>query len=1113
MLQNNLSRVLLLLIALSARMLFAQAGTADLTGEVSDATGSLLAGAKLTATEIQTSVATTAVSTSGGVYVFTSLRPGLYNITAEAPGFQKLERTGITLTTGERTRLDLKLSVGNVSQSITVPGDAPLLQTETASITQSIDHTKVVQLPLNGRNFVQLATLSPGVTLPPGTLLPRINGGRPRTNEYLFDGISALQPEPGQVVFFPIIDSIQEFNIQTNGVPAEFGRFNGGVLNLSTRGGSNGFHGSVWEFFRNESLNARNYFAPAGQNKPEFRRNQYGATLGGPIVKDRTFFFLDYQGVKQAIGTVRISTVPTLLERAGNFTELYGTANPVLYDPATTVGSGAFATRSPFAPFNVIPTDRIDGASLAVLNHYPLPTKSGTANNFTLVGNDQDHQNQFDVRLDHRFSDRDQIFGRYSYFHDVDQPVPFLPDGSGNITTGVIGLTDTLGQQVVGSYIHTFSAQTLNDFKFGYTRRSFQRRGVQLDGSPSDSLEIPGIPTNGAFNNALPIFNVAGYQQIGSPSNTNSNFRTDVTELVDTVSRQIGRHAFKFGLDFRWERLDVIQPPNPTGVFQFSQLFTNQPGTNGTGDPLASFLLGQVQQFSIDLQGKVIRPRAHIQEYFVQDDWKVTPRLTLNLGLRWTLNFPSTEVDNQGAIFNLQTQQLDYLGQNGYPRTARELHWHDLGPRLGLSYMLNDKTVVRGGYGLVWIEQTGITTPFTIPNFPFLQTTSQRTLDNLNPAFVLSGGPSVEPIPLTPDAGLGQGVFTVTRDLGSGYAQQWNVSVQRELTRNLSFEVAYAGSHITHVGIPDVNINQLTVDQLAIGAPLLQKVPNPFFGQIPRNSSLGDPTISAGQLLKPFPEYLTVAPYRNNIGSTNYNAFEAKLEQRLSHGMSYLISYTHSKLIDTASSVFDASILTGPVANFPVADSYNLALERDSSTGDIPNVFVASYTWEVPVGAGHKLNPTGFVGALTKGWQVTGVVTLQSGMPFAVTQTTNFNAFAGFGVQRPNVIASVNLPSDERGPARWFNTAAFQVAPQFTIGNSSRNPVRGPGYRDADLAFIKHTLLTERVDLEFRTEIFNLTNTPAFGQPNGTLGSSAFGTITSTVADPRVLQFGIKVNY
>jgi carboxypeptidase family protein len=1112
MLKRSL-HVTTLFLFFAVRIAFGQAGTADLTGIVSDGAGALLAAARVTATDTQTGVSSETQASAGGVYVFTNLRPNVYSVSAEADGFQRLVRTGVTLVTGERTRVDLTLAVGSVKESVTVSADAPLLQTESGSITQSIDNEKIVELPLNGRNFIQLATLSPGVTLPPGTQLPRINGGRPRTNEYLFDGISALQPEPGQVVFFPIIDSIQEFNVQTNAVSAEFGRFNGGVVNLSTRSGSNEFHGSVYEFFRNESLNARNYFAPVSQRKPEFRRNQYGAALGGPIVKNHTFFFVDYQGMKQAIGTVRTSTVPTVLERRGNFTELYGTTNPVLYDPATTVHNGSNSTRSPFTPTNIIPVGRIDAAALAVLNHYPLPTKSGTSNNFTLVGNDQDHQNQFDTRIDHKFSDRNQTFGRYSYFHDVDQPVPFLPDGSGNITTGAIGLTDTLGQQVVGSYIYTFSSRTLNVLRVGYTRRSFQRRGVQLDSSPAASLQIPGIPTNGAFNNVLPLFNIAGYQQIGSPSNTNSNFRTDVTELVDSVSHSVGNHAIKFGLDFRWERLDVIQPPNPTGSFTFSQLFTDQPGAKGTGDPVASFLLGQVQQFSIDLQEKTLRPRAHIQEYFVQDDWKASRRLTVNAGIRWTLNFPSTEVDNQGAIFNTKTQQLDYLGKNGYPHTARELHWHDFGPRLGLSYMLQDKTVLRAGYGLVWIEQTGITTPFTVPQFPFLQTTSQRTLDNINPAFVLSTGPSVAPIPLTPDAGLGQGVFTVNRNLGSGYAQQWNLAVQRELTRNMSFEVAYVGSHITHVGIPDVNINQLTVDQLAIGSPLLQKVPNPFFGKIPRSSSLGDPKIAAGQLLRPFPEFLTVAPYRNNVGSTVYHGFEAKLEQRLSRGLSYLVSYTHSKLIDTASSVFDASILTGPIANFPVADSFNLRRERDSSTGDIPNVFAVSSTWELPVGRGHSLNPSGGWGVLADGWQITGIVQLQSGMPFAVTQTTNFNAFAGFGVQRPNVVASPNLPSDQRSPAKWFNTAAFQAAPQFTLGNASRNPVRGPDYRDADIAFIKHTGIRERVDLEFRAEIFNLTNTPAFGQPNGVVGSSAFGTITATATDPRVIQFGLKVNY
>ena len=343
---------------------------------------------------------------------------------------------------------------------------------------------------------------------------------------------------------------------------------------------------------------------------------------------------------------------------------------------------------------------------------------------------------------------------------------------------------------------------------------------------------------------------------------------------------------------------------------------------------------------------------------------------------------------------------------------------------------------------MVWIEMAGITTPFTTPVFPFLQTVSQRTLDNIAPAFTLAAGPRVEPIPQTPTAGLGQGVFAVDRDLGSGYVQQWNTSLQRELTSNISVEVAYVGSKITRVGLPDTNLNQLSVDQLAQGQSLLQRVPNPYFGTIPRSSSLGDPTIPLAQLLKPYPQYTTVSLYRNNVGTTIYHGFHAKVEQRFSEGLSYLVSYTRSKLVDDASSVFDASILTGPVANFPVADSFNRRLERDYSTGDIPHVLVASAVWDIPFGV-----------------TLTGVLTLQSGVPIAVTQTTNNNAFAGFGTQRPNLVGDPTLPAGERSVGRWFDTGAFATAPQFTIGTSSRNPVRGPSYRNLDIALMRRVPL------------------------------------------------------
>ncbi len=404
----------------------------------------------------------------------------------------------------------------------------------------------------------------------------------------------------------------------------------------------------------------------------------------------------------------------------------------------------------------------------------------------------------------------------------------------------------------------------------------------------------------------------------------------------------------------------------------------------------------------------------------------------------------------------------------------------------------------------------GITTPFTTPVFPFLQTVSQRTLDNVVPAFTLASGPSVAPIPLTPDAGLGQGVFSVDRDLGSGYVQQWNASAQREITPNISVEVAYVGSKITRVGIPDTNLNQLTVEQLSQGSALLQRVPNPFFGTIPRSSSLGDPTIPVAQLLKPYPQYTTVSLYRNNVGTTIYNGAYVKVEQRFSRGLSYLVSYTRSKLLDDASSVFDASILTGPVANYPVADSFNRRLERDYSTGDIPHVFVASAVWDIPFGVNRWRHLSGVLGAVANGWTLTGLMTLQSGVPIAVTQSTNNNAFAGFGTQRPNMVGNPELHSDERTVSRWFNTAAFAAAPQFTIGTSSRNPVRGPGYRNLDLALMRRVPLRGATLLEVRAEVFNATNTPPLGPPNGTFGASSFGTIT-TAGDPRVVQLAVKL--
>jgi hypothetical protein len=1086
----------------------------ELKGRITDVAGAALPSATVRVTESATRLSQTSITTSEGYYVFAHLVPGTYQIDVDVAGFRHTMRTGITLMVGQTVGVNVALPVGEQQQTFTVNADAPLLQSQTSNIQTNIPHSTIATIPLNTRNFVQLTTLAPGVELPPGTLLPRINGGRPRTNEYLFDGISALQPEPGQVAFFPILDDIQEFTVETDNVSAEFGRFNGGVVNVATRYGTNQFHGSLFEYFRNEALNARNYFSSAPARKPEYRRNLFGATLGGPILHDRLFFFSDYQGVKQHIGVTRISTIPTLAMRQGIFT---GASN--IYDPSTTTVVNGKYVRQQF-PGNVI-SKPFDPAAVALLKLFPTPTNlNAVANNYSRTGNDDDHQNQFDIRIDGALGPHDRAFGRYSYYNEVEQPVTPLPDGSGAITGSVLGsgnvagLSNVLGQQAVFNETHTFTNAIVNDLRLGYTRRGNTISGASLGNTASASLGIPGIPTNAAFNNALPLFTFTGLQQLGSSASTFSQYQTAVWQLTDTVLFTRGQHAIKVGADLRWYQLNTVSPPSPTGSFAFTTTGTNQQGVTNSGNAFASFLLGQVDTFQIDLQSSKIRPRDHIEEYFVQDDWRVLPQLTLNIGARWTLHLPSTELNNQGAVFNLQTQQLDYLGQNGYSRSARELHWGNVAPRVGFAYMVTPKTVVRSGFGIVFIDQSGITTPFTTPQFPFIQNVQQKTQDSVNEAFTLSSGPTVAPIPLTPDAGLGQSVYTVNRTAGSGYVEQWNLAVQHSITNNLSFEVAYVGSHIVHVGIPDSNLNQLTASQLATGltnpTALTQQVANPFFGQIPASSPIGSKTVAAAQLLKPYPRFQNVATYRNNSGTTNYNALEAKVEQRLSHGIAVTFAYTHSKLIDDASSVFSSTVLSSPNSNSLVAaDTFRPYLERDSSSGDMPNVTAVSTTYDLPAGRGHHFASGGISNAFLGGWRLNAILSLQSGMPVTVTQATNNNSFAGFALQRPNIVANPSLPASQRTPAKYFNTGAFTTAPEFTIGNAFRNPVRGPAYRDLDLSLVKHTKLGELIDLELRAELFNITNTPAFSQPNGSFGAAAFGSITSTTTDPRVAQIAI----
>jgi hypothetical protein len=1065
-------RPILALVLLAAASLpsFAQAGKAELFGSVQDPQNLGVPNANVTCIESATGARFDVVTDDHGSYHLLGLAAGHYVLTVEKPGLRPHRQQGITLRIGDQTRLDVHLEVGPTSQSVDVHGKTTLLETANGAVNYHASQPQLETLPLDGRNFIALIALSPGVTLPGGgSLLPRINGSRPRTNEYLYDGISVLQPEPGQVAFYPIIDAIEEFRVNINAYSPEYGRSNGGAVMVIGKSGGNQLHGTLFEFFRNEDLNARNCFAQPGR-RPEFRRNQYGFTLGGPIRRNQTFFFGDWQGARLRTGITRQSVVPTLAQRAGTFTT-------AIYDPATS-------PRTPF-PQNFIPSYRFDSIARQVLQHYPEPNAS-SANNFILTGVEPDAQDQFDGRMDHMFTERHRAFLRYSYLRDEDTPVPFLPDGSGNLTSGVIGHASTRGDGLASEYDWTLSPGILNQARFGFTRRDIHQHSLQNGG-----IRIPGAPQS-AFPSTLPIFTVTGYQQIGPTTAANSNFTTSVTEFLDTFSMVRGRHTFKFGTDLRREALNILNPANPTGSYAFTTTGTDS-STGAGGNALASLLLGQVNAFSIDIQNRTLEERAHIAEFFAGDDWKVSDRLTLTLGTRYTLNFPSTEVHGQGAVFNLNTQVLDF------PRTARNLECCDFGPRAGLAYRLGHSWVVRSGYGIVWFEQTGITTPFTLPQFPFVQTVGQQSPDNIDPAFLLAGGPTVEVTAPNPNSGLGQGVFGADRRVRSGYSQQWNFTLQKTWS-NLNLEAGYLGSKNTHLGLPEANLNQLPASYLAMGSALTAKVANPYFGQIPASSSLGQPTIARQQLLRAFPRFTNVALFRDNVADSEYQALQAKLERRFSRGLTLTFAYTLSKLIDDASTYFSQTIFTGPtLTTIGAADAFNRKLERDVSSGDIPSVFSAAWVYRIP--RWWKIS----------GWEIGGIVRIQAGDAVPVTQATNTLSAFGYAVQRPNRISNPNS-FPHRSAAQWFNKAAFTPAGQFSIGNSSRNPIRGPGLQDADLMIGKTFRVSERLNLEFRAEAFNVSNTPPLNDPNGSFGSSAFGTIISA-GNPRDFEFAAKIHF
>jgi hypothetical protein len=1081
---RNVVQVVCILALLSASA-FAQVDVGAITGTVTDATSAVVPGAKVVITHEETSVALALITNESGFYAATALRSGKYHIAVSNPGFRTETRSGIEVRIQERLKIDFKLELGVAAAEITVSAAPLLLESETSSLGQVIERITITELPLSGRNFIQLATLGAG-TLPSTRTAERdnfvSNGARPIQNSYLLDGIEnknrimGFDKSSGQIIQ-PVIDAIQEFKVQTSTFSAEFGQAAGGVVNVTLRSGTNSIHGSAFEFLRNSYMDARPYFQPAAGGNPQFIQNQFGATLGGPVLKDRTFFFGSWQSSRESNAAPQIASVPTPEFRQGDF----GTAK--LFDPGTTrpnpAGSGFI--RDPF-PGSKVPSTRWDPVATKLAALYPLPNLPGNVRNHFYNPKERISNNQFNIRVDHRLGDKDNLFGRVSTSSNENTlPAP-MPQPANDLS-----IAYPTSQSVAVSETHTLTNAIVNEFRFGYIHtllkqnsvapRRFEEFGIK------GALDDPNI-------RGLPQFGISGLSTLGTTApgdlpiaaTGSGNLPLEkwgrVFQFLDNLSWVRNRHTVKFGADVQQVSIFVSATNAARPNINFNGVYTQNPQSRaGTGNAYADFLLGLSNSSTIATRSiNTIRQR--IFQGYIQDDWKVTSKLTLNFGLRYELTKPFVEVDDIQS--NFITDAGPYYGtillasdrkDSGLGRALVGTDYNNFAPRFGFAYQLTPKTVLRGGSGVFYGRDENIGVQRRLTNNPPFFVNKQFISDQVTPNIVLSVG--FPPNSLDPKTAVNPTVNTYPRESPLPYVLQWNINLQRELPGQIVAQLGYTGSGGHKFYFPN-NLN----------------TPLPGPGAI-------DPR-------RPFLGYGSVMLYGPLINST-YNALLAKVERRFSKGFNLLASYTWGHSIDSGRSQNDNQD-PGP------QNPRDLRANRGNSNFDVTHRFVVSKVYKLPFGKGKFFSSRStVVNAIVGGWQLSGITSMQTGQPFSVT--LNFDPTNTGATAFPDRIRNGALPASERDPARWFDLAAFVAPPQYTFGNSGRSILRGPGRVNVDLSLARNFQVRERLQIQFRGEAFNLANTPQFDIPAFSIGAPGAGIIGGVITPERQIQFGLKLTF
>lgn len=1116
----------------------ALAQVATVTGLITDPAGAAIPDARVTATNIQTGVITSAPSTSEGYYTIGQLPPGTYSIKVEKSGFGTSTRS-IVLTVGQVVRLDVTAQLSTVSTQVEVEASGVLLESQTSTIGQLVDNRRVEELPLRGRNPYALATIIPGARVPitwgdlPVDMFTDahavINGARGDQNEFLLNGIPNTNGIQGGANIFPSVDSVQEFRVETNNYSAEYGRAAGGIFNVVTKSGTNRFHGTAFEFHRNENVNANDFFQNrAGKAKPPFTFNQFGGTFGGPIRKDRTFFFLNYEDAREREGITFSSRVPTAAERGGDFSQTRNAAGQViqLFDPLTTATVDGQPTRTPFAG-NLIPSARHDRVALELQKLLPVSNAPGAAftlqDNFVSGAPNLIDKRVASIKLDHSFSDRNKLNGTFHY----DRSPSIRPNAFGNEATPTLGPQIFARRGVSIEDVYTLNPTTVLNIRYGLSRLTNERVPFSY-GTDITKLGFPQSVAASTRIPCIPVINITGSNSQFSRPNLIAGsalgacdvifFGLDTHSLRADLSKSKGSHTLKVGFDGRLMRNNTWQITERT--FNFDNAFTQGPVATRpsatAGFAYASFLLGYAAS-GVNNISPAMAAQYLYYAGFVQDDWRVNRRLTLNLGMRYEYSAPRTDRYNQltnfdyGATPSLSAPGLNlrgvlaYPGTGGLPRSQQDGDWNNFAPRFGFALQAANKTVVRGGFGISYAPSQIGTGAGGLSGYS-ATTTYVASLDGVTPARRFSDPFPVVIEPTGSSLGaatlLGQAVGFVNRGERNPYTVQWNLNVQRELLPNLLLSTAYIGSRGVKL-YRDTALNQMDPQFLGRGDALRTQVTNPFFGQI-ATGPLSSRTVAAAQLLRPYAHYSGVTATQNNLGNSIYHALQATLEKRFSKTFSFLASYSFSKLIDDVGGSFagEATAATG------VQNWYDLRGERSVSPFDQTQSLVISYIYELPTRVGDS-NPLRF---LTNGWQMQGVTSFQHGPALGIFQS-NVTNFSQGGGQRPNWSGVQPSLGGDAKIDKWFDTSAFTSAAPYTFGNAPRivTGLRGAGTTNFDTAFAKKTRFAERYTLEFRTEFFNIFNTPRFQVPVTDFNSTAFARTSVQINKPRTIQFGMKL--